>query len=385
MRDGHLYSDKTPGQPVLGVPFYAMHRAVGGESGHRPAGAMEPRGLVGDLLDCSGAHRAARAAPRHLRPACRARVRDHPGARDRLRDAAAADGGQQFAHTTVSAPRRCRCATAGVRRAARPGAERPCCGIERAHGVHRVPSSRGGRRRCSRPLAAGHRLVHRRGGPSARSAARLPRCRLRRAVRVQLQVLEVRHRGRRRRLGRPPEPRGLRTGALGDRGLLLLTPVVGWPSSAWSCSPDRARARPEALVALSLLLSTSVSRLRGATRPGATLPARAMSAPALPLLAIGLSHIWDRASRMAAGVDGGLGRQHDDRSDGRPVRPPRRHRCAPLGDESHDLELMPTLLSRSSAGWERSWCSLVSAALVVAAIRADSACRTPDRDAALGG
>lgn len=30
-RDGHTYSDKAPGQPVLGVPVYAAYRLVGGE------------------------------------------------------------------------------------------------------------------------------------------------------------------------------------------------------------------------------------------------------------------------------------------------------------------------------------------------------------------
>lgn len=32
VRDGHMYSDKAPLQPILGVPFYAAYRAVGGES-----------------------------------------------------------------------------------------------------------------------------------------------------------------------------------------------------------------------------------------------------------------------------------------------------------------------------------------------------------------
>ncbi len=32
-RDGHLYSDKAPGQPVLTVPFYGAARAVGAEAG----------------------------------------------------------------------------------------------------------------------------------------------------------------------------------------------------------------------------------------------------------------------------------------------------------------------------------------------------------------
>jgi hypothetical protein len=31
--DGHWYSDKAPGQPLLAVPFYAMYRWVGGEPG----------------------------------------------------------------------------------------------------------------------------------------------------------------------------------------------------------------------------------------------------------------------------------------------------------------------------------------------------------------
>jgi hypothetical protein len=31
VRDGRMYSDKAPLQPVLGVPFYGMYRAVGGE------------------------------------------------------------------------------------------------------------------------------------------------------------------------------------------------------------------------------------------------------------------------------------------------------------------------------------------------------------------
>lgn len=31
-RDGHIYSDKAPLQPFLGVPVYAIHKAVGGES-----------------------------------------------------------------------------------------------------------------------------------------------------------------------------------------------------------------------------------------------------------------------------------------------------------------------------------------------------------------
>lgn len=30
-REGHFYSDKAPLQPVVGVPFYAMYRAIGGE------------------------------------------------------------------------------------------------------------------------------------------------------------------------------------------------------------------------------------------------------------------------------------------------------------------------------------------------------------------
>lgn len=32
VRDGHTYSDKAPGQPVLAVPFYLAYRAVGGEA-----------------------------------------------------------------------------------------------------------------------------------------------------------------------------------------------------------------------------------------------------------------------------------------------------------------------------------------------------------------
>ena len=32
VRDGHVYSDKAPLQPLLGVPFYAVYKAVGGES-----------------------------------------------------------------------------------------------------------------------------------------------------------------------------------------------------------------------------------------------------------------------------------------------------------------------------------------------------------------
>lgn len=31
VRDGHIYSDKAPGQPVLAVPAYLLYRAVGGE------------------------------------------------------------------------------------------------------------------------------------------------------------------------------------------------------------------------------------------------------------------------------------------------------------------------------------------------------------------
>lgn len=31
--DGHVYSDKAPGQPYLAVPFYAAYRAVGGDPG----------------------------------------------------------------------------------------------------------------------------------------------------------------------------------------------------------------------------------------------------------------------------------------------------------------------------------------------------------------
>ena len=33
VKDGHLYSDKAPGQPLLAVPAYALYRAVGGEPG----------------------------------------------------------------------------------------------------------------------------------------------------------------------------------------------------------------------------------------------------------------------------------------------------------------------------------------------------------------
>jgi hypothetical protein len=32
VRDGHVYSDKAPLQPLLGVPFYAVYKVVGGES-----------------------------------------------------------------------------------------------------------------------------------------------------------------------------------------------------------------------------------------------------------------------------------------------------------------------------------------------------------------
>lgn len=32
-RDGHFYSDKAPGQPVLGAPFWAVYRLAGGEPG----------------------------------------------------------------------------------------------------------------------------------------------------------------------------------------------------------------------------------------------------------------------------------------------------------------------------------------------------------------
>jgi hypothetical protein len=37
-RDGHLYSDKAPGQPFLAVPFYAAARAVGAEPADVPRG-----------------------------------------------------------------------------------------------------------------------------------------------------------------------------------------------------------------------------------------------------------------------------------------------------------------------------------------------------------
>lgn len=33
VRDGHVYSDKAPGQPIAGVPLWWLYRAVGGEEG----------------------------------------------------------------------------------------------------------------------------------------------------------------------------------------------------------------------------------------------------------------------------------------------------------------------------------------------------------------
>ena len=53
VRDGHLYSDKAPGQPLLAVPFYAMYRGVGGE----PVEAVEQLAEVFALQQLRGVWR----------------------------------------------------------------------------------------------------------------------------------------------------------------------------------------------------------------------------------------------------------------------------------------------------------------------------------------
>jgi hypothetical protein len=80
-RDGHTYSDKAPGQPMLGVPFYALYRAVGGE----PATVPRQRGNLGlwwvsvwsaavpaAVLAWLMRRKAAEASPRHATAAAAA-------------------------------------------------------------------------------------------------------------------------------------------------------------------------------------------------------------------------------------------------------------------------------------------------------------------------
>lgn len=73
-RDGHLYSDKAPGQPFSAVPVYAVYRALGGEPGsvYRPYGnlglwALElwSAALPAALLAVLMRRLAWRVSPRH--------------------------------------------------------------------------------------------------------------------------------------------------------------------------------------------------------------------------------------------------------------------------------------------------------------------------------
>jgi hypothetical protein len=53
-REGRLYSDKAPGQPVLGIPFYAVYRALGGHPAtESPRLARTEIGLWAVSLGCA--------------------------------------------------------------------------------------------------------------------------------------------------------------------------------------------------------------------------------------------------------------------------------------------------------------------------------------------
>jgi hypothetical protein len=373
MRDGHLYSDKTPGQPVLGVPFYAMHRAIGGDPASDPDAdqdlgawwvtlwtAAVPTALLVLLL----ASLVRRVVPGSGIAPVLAIV---------FGSLLLPMGSQQFAHPLAAllAVATVHLWSLGDRRSL------ALCGL--AAGSSVLMEYTGAllvaivgvatiiRWRRASPwfflgatppalaLLAYHAAAF--GGP------------LEFSYRYSRYAIEE---GVGDSVGWPTLT-GYAQVLLGDRGLLLLTPVAALAIAGLVVlARESVRARPEALVAIALVIAYVSLQAAWSNPTGGASPGPRYVAPALPFLAIGLAHIWTRLRRWPQWLAAVSALTMTVATIVDPFVPRDSRALRYWVDRLTSLELMPTLLHPVVGRAGTIMVIGAAAALVAASLRTDA-------------